>query len=78
MLGSNPNITGMAMVLSYSNSSFAGAFSEKNRHVNMYQGGSGPSYGQIDLMFSASANNSLYSQETVQLPALQTLIIIKA
>lgn len=43
----------------------------------MYQGGSGPSHGQIDLIFSASANNSLYSQETVQPLALQTLIIIK-
>ena len=43
----------------------------------MYQGGSGPSYGQIDLMLSASTNNSLYSQETVQPLALQTLIIIK-
>ena len=43
----------------------------------MYQGGTGPNHGQIDLMFSASADNAIYSLDTVQPPACQILMIIK-
>ena len=43
----------------------------------MYQGSSGPNHGQLDLMFSASADNSIYSLDTVQPSAAQILIIIK-
>ena len=72
-----PDITGCGQIVAYKKSSFTGAFSAQNSHINMYQGSSGPDHGQIDLIFSASTNNSIYSLETVQPAALQTLIIIK-
>ena len=72
-----PNITGCGQVLAYTGASFTGAFGAQNFRNNMYQGGSGPNHGQLDLIFSASTNNSIYSIETVQPAALQTLIIIK-
>ena len=72
-----PNITGCGQVLAYMGASFTGAFGAQNFRNNMYQGGSGPNHGQLDLIFSASTNNSIYSIETVQPAALQTLIIIK-
>lgn len=72
-----PNITGFSQVLSFVNSSFKGAFSISDRYTNMSQGGSRADHGQVDINFSASASNSLYSQETIQPPAFQALIIIK-